>query len=403
MSGRRTLSAAQARRLVLRAQGLDRGRPTGRIDRRHIRRVIDELGLIQIDSVNVLARTQYLTLFSRLGPYDTSVFDRVVYEDRDAFEYWGHVASLVATRLQPHLRWRMRDDHAWGSLARIGVEHPDLVAALEAEILSSGPWSAGELDDSDQRKGPWWGWGDTKRALEHLFWAGRVGALRRGNFERMYCAPDLAVPREVLDLSDPDPEESHRVLLLHAARMHGVGTARDLADVWRHPIRLARRVLDDLVAEGSLHAVEVEGWKDPAFLSPDVTLPRRADACALVSPFDSVMWERDRIERLFDFHYRIEIYVPKPKRVHGYYVLPFLLGDTYVARVDLKSDRPGRRLLVQSAHAEPDLDQRGTDELEVAERLHGELISMAGWLGLDGVDIVGPGDLAPALAAVAAT
>ena len=401
MPSRRSLTAAQARRLALRAQGFDRARPTGRVDRRHVRRVIDDLGLIQIDSVNVLARTQYLTLFSRLGPYDPAVFDRVVYEDHDAFEYWGHVASLVASRFQPHLRWRMRDDHAWGSLARIGDEHPDLVAALEAEILRSGPWSAGELDESDQRKGPWWGWGDTKRALEHLFWAGRVGALRRGNFERVYCAPDQALSREILDLPDPDPEESHRVLLRHAARMHGVGTARDLADVWRHPIRLARRVLDDLVAEGSLEAVEVEGWKDPAFLTPDVTLPRRIDACALVSPFDSVMWERDRIERLFGFHYRIEIYVPKPERIHGYYVLPFLLGDTYVARVDLKADRAGRRLLVQAAHAEPDLAGRGTDELEVAERLHAELVTMASWLGLDDVHVVGPGDLAPALTAVA--
>ncbi|MDE0802356.1 MAG: winged helix DNA-binding domain-containing protein [Acidimicrobiales bacterium] len=400
MSGRRSLSVAQARRLALRAQGLDRARPTGRVDRRHVRRVVDQLGLIQIDSVNVMARTQYVTLFSRLGPYDADLLDRVAYEDHHAFEYWAHVASVVAARFQPHLRWRMRDDHAWGSLARVGVEHPDLVAALEQEILRNGPLSAGELDEGNRRTGPWWGWGDTKRALEHLFWAGRVGALRRGNFERVYCAPDHAVPREVLEHPDPDPEESHRVLLRHAARIHGVGTARDLADVWRQPIRLARRVLDDLVAEGSLEAVEVEGWKDPAYLSPEVTLPRRTEACALISPFDSAMWERDRIERLFDFHYRIEIYVPKPKRIHGYYVLPFLLGDTYVARVDLKADRAGRRLLVQSAHAEHDLDARGTDQVEVAERLHAELVTMAGWLGLDDVHVVGPGDLAPALSAV---
>lgn len=365
--------------------------------------MIDELGLIQIDSVNVMARTQYVTLFSRLGPYDTALFDRVVYEDQDAFEYWAHVASVVAARFQPHLRWRMRDDHAWASLARVGVEQPDLVAALEGEILANGPLTAGELDEGSRRTGPWWGWGDTKRALEHLFWAGRVAALRRGNFERVYCAPERAVPRTVLDQPDPDPEESHRVLLRHAARIHGVGTARDLADVWRQPIRLARRVLDDLVAEGALESVAVEGWQDPAYLSPEVTLPRRTAACALISPFDSAMWERDRIERLFDFHYRIEIYVPKPKRVHGYYVLPFLLGDTYVARVDLKADRKGRRLLVQSAHAEPDLDARGTDELDVAERLHGELVTMAGWLGLDDVHVVGAGDLAPALSAVAAS
>ncbi len=395
-----SLSAAQARRIALRAQGLDVARPTGRVDRRHLRRVVDQLGLIQIDSVNVLARTQYLTVFSRLGPYDTALFDAVAYRDRELFEYWGHVASLVATRFHPHLRWRMRDDHDWGSLARMEREHPDLVRSLEREILDNGPWSAGELDDTGQRKGPWWGWGDTKRALEFLFWSGRVGALRRGNFERVYCAPDAAVPRAVLDLPDPEPDVAHRTLLLQAARMHGVGTARDLADVWRQPIRLARRHLDDLAAEGSLERVEVEGWHETAYRSPDVTLPRRVDACALVSPFDSAMWERDRIERLHDFRYRIEIYVPKHKRIHGYYVLPFLLGDTYVARVDLKADRAGRRLLVQSAHAEEDLAARGTDEVDVAERLRDELRTMATWLGLDDVHVVGRGDLSPALAAV---
>lgn len=398
----RSLSAAQARRLVLRAQGLDRIRPTGRVDRRHLRGVIDQLGLIQIDSVNVLARTQYLTMFSRVGPYDTALFDEMVYGDHDMFEYWGHVASLVASRFQPLLRWRMQDDHDWGSLARVGHEHPDLVRALEAEILSGGPWSAGDLDESGQRKGPWWGWGDTKRALEYLFWSGRVGALRRGNFERVYCAPTQAVPATILDLPAPDADVAHRSLLLHAARLHGVGTARDLADVWRQPIRLARRHLEDLVADGQLEGVEVEGWRDQAYLSPDVTLPRRMAACALVSPFDSVMWERDRVERLFDFRYRIEIYVPKPKRVYGYYVLPFLLGDTYVARVDLKADRAGRRLLVQSAHSEPDLDRRGTDEVEVAERLSVELRTMASWLGLDDVHVGGQGDLSAALAAVSA-
>ena len=392
-----SLSAAQARRLAIRANGLDAPRPTGRVDRRHLRGVIDRLGLIQLDSVNVLARTQYLTLFSRLGPYDPALFDSLVYDDNEMFEYWGHVASLVDTRLQPFLRWRMEDDHAWKSLVRVEHEHPELIDALEREILANGPCSAGELDESEQRKGPWWGWGETKRALELLFWRGRVGALRRGNFERVYCAPDRAVPPSVLELPTPDPDTANRTLLLHAARMHGVGTAKDLADVWRQPIRPSRRHLDDLVHEGLLERVSVEGWRDDGYLVPGTTVPRRVDACALVSPFDQAMWERDRIERLHDFHYRIEIYVPKPQRVFGYYVLPFLLGDTYVARVDLKSDRTGRRLLVQAAHAEPDLSDRGTDEDEVAERLGDELQTMAAWLGLDDVVVVDRGDLAPAL------
>ncbi len=396
------LSAAQARRLSIRALGLDAPRPTGRVDRRHLRSVIDQLGLIQIDSVNVLARTQYLTMFSRVGPYDPALFDSMVYDDNEMFEYWGHVASIVATRFQPYLHWRMRADHDWKSLVRVEHEHPELVRALEREILENGPCSAGELDESEQRKGPWWGWGDTKRALELLFWRGRVGALRRGNFERVYCAPDAAVPPSVLDLPDPDPDVAQRALLLHAARMHGVGTAKDLADVWRQPIRPARRHLDDLVADGGLERVAVEGWRDDGYVVPGCTIPRKVDACALVSPFDQAMWERDRIERLYGFRYRIEIYVPKPRREYGYYVLPFLLGDTYVARVDLKADRAGRRLLVQSAHAEPDLADRGTDEFEVVERLGDELRTMATWLGLDDVVVVGPGDLSPALAAVLA-
>ena len=394
-----SLSVAQARRISLRASGLDAPRPTGRIDRRHLRRVIRRLGLIQLDSVNVCVRTQYLPFFSRLGPYDRDLLDRLAYRDNELFEYWGHVASLIDVAHHPLLRWRMGSDHQWGSLARVGHEHPDLVTALEAEVRTSGPLSAGELDDTERRKGPWWGWGDTKRALEHLFWSGRIGALRRGNFERVYCHPADAVPGPVLDAPTPDEETAKRALLVHAAAAHGVGTARDLADYWRQPIIEVRTQLRELVADGTLEQVEVEGWREPAYLHPDATLPRSVDACALVSPFDQAMWERDRVSRLHDFDYRIEIYVPKPQRMYGYYVLPFLLGDTYVARVDLKADRAGRRLLVQSAHAEPDLHARGTDRFEVAERLHAELRLMASWLGLDDVTVEPRGDLSATLLA----
>ncbi len=394
-----SLSAAQARRISLRACGLDTPRPTGRIDRRHLRRVVGQLGLVQLDSVNVCVRTQYLPFFSRLGPYDRDLLDRLAYRDNELFEYWGHVASLVDVAHHPFLRWRMAADHHWGSLARVADEHPDLVAALEAEVLANGPLSAGELDDTERRKGPWWGWGDTKRALEYLFWSGRIGALRRGNFERVYCHPADAVPPAVLDAPTPDDETAKRALLVQAAAAHGVGTARDLADYWRQPITEVRTLLTDLVADGALEPIEVEGWREPAYLHPGATLPRSVDACALVSPFDQAMWERDRVARLHDFDYRIEIYVPKPQRRHGYYVLPFLLGDTYVARVDLKADRSGSRLLVQSAHAEPDLHARGTDPVEVADRLRTELRLMATWLGLDDVHVARRGDLAPALLA----
>jgi uncharacterized protein len=394
-----SISARQARLVALRATGLDGRRPQGRVDRRHLRRVVDRLGMVQLDSVNVCVRTQYLPFFSRLGSYDRGLLDRLAYRDNELFEYWGHVASLVDVNLHPMLRWRMSGDHHWGSLARVATDHPDLVAALEAQVLRNGPISAAELDGSERRRGPWWGWGDTKRALEFLFWSGRIGALRRNNFERVYCAPDDAVPADVLAIPTPSDEEAKRTLLLVAARAHGVGTARDIADYWRQPIREVRRQLGVLVSDGDLEQVTVEGWGEPAYMHPGAIVPRRVQACALVSPFDQAMWERDRVERLYDFRYRIEIYVPEPARLHGYYVLPFLLGDTYVARVDLKADRNRRSLVARSAHAEADLRDRGTDRWEVAERLAGELGLMAAWLDLDDVRVEDRGDLAPGLAA----
>lgn len=393
------ISQNQARRLALRAQGLDRPRPTGRIDRRHIRRVLEDVGLLQIDSVNVTVRAQYMPLFSRLGPYDRSLLDRMAYQENELFEYWGHVASLIPVKHHRLLRWRMADGHLWSSPNAVARERPELVAAVEAQVVANGPIPASALDEGNERKGPWWGWSDTKRVLEYLFHAGRIGAVRNGNFERFYCHPSHAVPDEVLQRPTPDEDTAHRELLLLAARAHGVGTARDLADVWRQPIPLAKRVLADLVAEGSLLPVEVEDWTQPAYLHPEVTLPRRVDACALVSPFDSAMWERSRIERLHNFDYRIEIYVPAPKRNYGYYVYPFLLGDTYVARVDLKADRKAGCLLVQAAHAEPDLAARGTDRGEVAARLADELRTMADWLDLDDVTVARRGNLAAELGA----
>jgi uncharacterized protein YcaQ len=393
-----TLSGDQARRIALAAQGFAEPRPTGRVDRRHLRKVFDRLGLVQIDSVNVLTRAQYLTLFSRLGPYDRSLLDRFVYEDHEAFEYWGHEASLIRADLHPLFRWRMAGEHRWSSMRGWAAEHRELMEGMLDAVLRDGPLSAGDLDHTKAKKGPWWGWGDTKRALEHLFHEGQVGAIRRGAFERAYCDPSKVVPPAVLARPVPVERDALVALLEHAARGHGIGTAKDLADYFRLPIKQVRPLLEEMTGEGLLLGVAVDGWKDPAYLHPAARLPRRVDACALVSPFDSMMWARDRVERLFDFTYRIEIYVPKPKRVHGYYVLPFLLGDRYVARVDLKADRGDRRLLVQSAFAEP-----GVDDLDVAERLHGELRTLAEWLDLDDVVVADRGDLAPALRAVAST
>jgi len=291
----------------------------------------------------------------------------------------------------------MAGEHQWGGVRRIVKDQAELIEELHALVLAEGPASSGDLDASDRKKGPWWGWGDTKRALEHLFFAGRVGAVRRSTFERAYVDPAAVVPASVRAEPTPTDRDALAGLLERAARGHGVGTATDLADYFRLPITRVRPLLEELAADGVLERVTVEGWKHPAYRHPQARLPRRVDACALVSPFDSLMWDRDRVERLFDFRYRIEIYVPKPKRVYGYYVLPFLLGDRYVARVDLKADRAGSRLLVQSAFGEP-----GIDEPEVAERLHGELRAVAAWLRLDDIAVADRGDLAPRLQRLAA-
>jgi uncharacterized protein YcaQ len=390
-----TLSAAQARRVNLAAQGFAEGRPSGRVDRRHLRKVFARLGLVQIDSVNVLVRSHYLPLFSRLGPYDRSLLDRFAYEDHELFEYWGHEASLVDVQLQPLLRWRMDGDHRWTGMRTWAADKRAMLDATHATVLARGvPMSAAEFEVDRPKKGPWWGWDDTKRSLEHLFFEGRLGATRRASFERAYCDPAHTVPAEVLARPTPDRRDALVELLDHSARGHGLGTAKDLADYFRLPIKEVRPLLEEMADTGRLDRVEVEGWRAPTYLHPAAVIPRRVAACALVSPFDSVMWERERVERLFGFSYRIEIYVPKPKRVYGYYVLPFLLGDRYVARVDLKADRATGRLLVQAAWAEP-----AVDPAEVVAHLAPELRTMAGWLDLDDVVVTRRGDLATTLRA----
>ena len=392
-----SLSAAQARRINLYAQGFGEKRPSGRIDRRHVRKVFDRLGLLQIDSVNVLVRSHYLPLYSRLGPYDRSMLDRFVYTDHEAFEYWGHEASLIHTRFHPLLRWRMASDHQWGGMRRFAQEKADLIEEVHALVVAEGFTGSSDLGARERRKEPWWDWNDNKAALEHLFYVGRLAATRRENFERAYCDPALMVPADVLAAPTPSERDALVGLLEHAARAHGVGTAKDLGDYFRLPIKQVRPLLEEMADDGLVERVDVEGWgRQQAYVHPDAHLPRWVRAQTLVSPFDSVMWERDRVERIFDFTYRIEIYTPKPKRVYGYYVLPFLLGDRYVGRVDLKADRAASALLVQSAFAE-----EGVDHLEVAEPLHDELRLLACWLGLDDVVVKDRGDLAPTLAMIA--
>ncbi|WP_029008636.1 winged helix-turn-helix domain-containing protein [Azospirillum halopraeferens] len=394
-----TLSAAEARRIALAAQGLAGARPGAAPEARHLRRLADRLGVVQIDSVNVLVRAHHMPFFSRLGPYDDGHRERLAYGGRRRawFEYWGHEASLLPLALHPLMRWRMaraeRGAGIYGGLARFGRERRAYIDAVLAEVAARGPLGASELSQAGRSAGSWWGWSDGKRALEWLFWAGLVTTATRRRFERVYDLPDRVLPAAVIALPTPTEDEAHRALLRLAGRALGVATEADLRDYFRLDTADVRARLPELVEEGVLVPVRVEGWDRPAYLDPDARIPRRATGCALLSPFDPLVWERDRTERLFGFRYRIEIYTPAARREYGYYVLPFLMGDRLAARLDLKADRAGRRLLVQAAHTEPGLPAGA-----VAGALAGELAALAGWLGLERTVVAERGDLAAALA-----
>lgn len=393
-----TISLAAARRIALAAQGFAAPRPAGRIGDARLRRETERLALHQIDSVNVLARAHYLPLFSRLGVYPRELLDEAAWgKKRRLFEYWAHEASLLPLDLHPLLRWRMeRADRGAGMWRHIrafaGERRPEAMAVLE-RIRSEGPLAASDLREEKGRSG-WWEWSDSKTALEWLFSAGHVTtATRRGSFERVYDLTERVIPAEVLALPTPSKEDAQRALIECSAAALGVATAADLRDYFRLKPEATPRIAE-LVDEGLLLPVRVEGWRQPAFLHRDARRPRRIGAAALLVPFDPLIWERSRVERLFGLRYRIEIYTPPEKRVHGYYVLPFLCGETLAARVDLKADRRAGLLRVQSAWAEPGAPS------EAPERLAGELALMARWLGLEGVTVASRGDLAAALAAL---
>jgi uncharacterized protein YcaQ len=399
-----TLRLGEARRIALHAQGFADPRPTGRIDRRHLRRVLDRVGLVQIDSVNVLTRSHELPFLARLGPYPRELLSQWLWGSGEVFEYWGHEASLIPVDLHPLLRWRMQGNHQWYDVDTFEREHPALAADIFEAVTERGPVTLGELDHRGEAikrqkpaPGSMWNWTPAKRAVEWLFWTGRVSAVRNpATFERSYVLPERVVPPAVLAAAAPSDDDAQKALLLLAARSHGVATAKDLADYHRINIRVGRRLVDELAADGALRPVAVEGWKQPAFLHPDAVLPRWVRASALLSPFDSLVWERERTEALFEFRYRIEIYVPAAKRVHGYYVLPFLHGGELVARVDLKADRQAGVLLVRGAFGE-----EGSDRDDIVPVLHERLVELAGFLGLGDVRVEPNGDLATALAAAA--
>jgi len=383
------LSLAQARRIALAAQGFADPRPSGRVDRRHLRRAVERMGLIQIDSVNVLVRSQELPLFARLGPHPRTLIPDAT-QAGELFEYWVHEASHVPTDHHHLHRWQMARDHKWGRYWDLMERRPGFIGEVLKRIELDGPLAAGDLSERVGKKGTWWDWDDGKIALEHLFWDGTITATRRPtDFARLYDLSERVIPREILDRPAAPEDEARRELLLLAARHHGVATLEDLTDYHRQKNEPCKPILRQLVADGALREVEVEGWTKPAYLHPDARMPRRIDACALLSPFDPVCWNRDRTERLFGFRYRIEIYTPAPKRVYGYYVLPVLWGDSLVGRLDLKADRKNGALLAIGSFGEP-----GVPAGELTDDLARELHAMAGWLGLERVEVGDRGDLA---------
>ena len=398
------LTLAAARRIALAAQGFGKPRPTRPPSVNQIAALVRQLGLLQLDSVNVFSRSHYMPVFSRLGPYDRSRLDRIAGHgdgkvDRRLIEYWAHEASLIPVELHPLFRWRMADvdREAWGSISRIAREQPELVAETLELVAEQGPIRARDTGAvrPPPRPGHMWNWHEGKVALEHLFFTGQIAAAKRVNFERLYDTIDRVLPTEIRERPTQSPADAQRELVRIAARGLGVATEPDIGDYFRLPRAASKARVAELAAAGELIPVEVEGWNAPGYLWPAARRPRKVHARALVTPFDSLIWFRPRTERLFDFRYRIEIYTPAAKRTHGYYVLPFLLGDTLVARVDLKSDRQRSALLVQGAFAE-----EGVDRDHVAAELAAELQLVATWLDLERVSVARNGDLSRGLAAL---
>lgn len=413
---REVLTAAQARRTAMAAQGFADPVPAGGPTLRHLQRVVDRVGLLQLDSVNVVARSHLWPLYSRLGPYDVDLLRRATaVRPRRLVEYWAHEASLVPPATHRLLRWRMARaaDEAWGRYRRVLVEHPRLPDDVLGVLAAAGPLTTAQVTarlHPGAARSPAGSWmvapseavlagpaRDVKAALEMLFWAGRVSAAdRTAQFERRYDLVERVLPPDVAAAPDPPEDEAVRGLVEISARALGVATEPHLRDYFRLRPEQSRAAVGALVEEGVLLPVDVRGWRRPALLHRDATFPRRVRARALLSPFDSLVFERSRTEDLFGVRLKLEIYTPAEQRAHGYYVLPLLLDDALVARVDLKADRAAGLLRVQAAWREPHAPD------DVAEHLAAELRVVAGWLGLDDVLVVRRGDLAPALGAALA-
>ena len=385
----RSFSLKQARRMALAAQGFSGRQAPAQIKAAHINRLIERLGVLQIDSVNALVRSHYLPLYSRLGHYCPLILEQAAWSQgrrRSLFEYWGHEASLLPMSLYPLMRWRMerarQGQGIYSQMARFGREQQVIIQRVLRTVEQQGALGAGSLSTREERAGPWWDWSDEKHALEWLFAAGLVTVAGRRGFERLYDLPERVIPGEILSHTSLTEAEAQRGLLLHSARALGLGTEKDLRDYFRLEPADSRNRLAELVEDGQLLACQIQGWKQAAYCLPEPTVPRKVPTSALLSPFDSLIWERSRTERLFDFRYRLEIYTPQHKRVYGYYVLPFLHHERIAARVDLRAERAHGRLAVHAVHEEePGLDDEGMGALAL------NLRQMADWLGLEQVQL----------------
>lgn len=397
------LSIVEARRLAVRAQGLARTRPSTTVTRRHLHQVFDTVGAVQIDAVTAVARSHDLVLHARLGAHSGSLLNDAA-QAGETFEYWGHEASHLPVALHPLLRWRMeaaRRGEAWTNVVEAARKDPRFVSAVRDAVAERGASTAGELSEllrpRQRPKGAWWDWDDTKSVLEYLFWTGEVTARRRTDFTRVYDLTERAIPADVLASRTPQPDKAHSELLLRAARAMGVATAADLADYFRLKVATCAPLLQKLVRTKKLVLADVDGWREPAYLDPEAPEPRPTKARALIAPFDSLIWFRPRVERLFAMSYRVEIYTPAPQRRFGYYVMPFLLGDQLVGRVDLKAERSTGVLKVLLAHREP----TAPPAADLIEPLHAELVDLARWLGLERLQVTQKGELAKGLAVTA--
>lgn len=388
------ISIGEACQIALAAQRFGNRPPTGQPDALALGETASGLGAIQIDSVNVVVRSHYMPLFSRLGQYPMELLDDIAYRQRSLFEYWGHEASLIPVSLYPLFKHRMVDAQPDSRVAQLLKSEPLYVESVFREIQEGGPLVVSGLSDPGQRTGPWWGYNKGKIALEWLFATGRLAVADRRNFARVYDLAERVIDSQHLNAPVLPREEAVRELLRTSVQALGIGTAADIADYYRIRPQLVKEPLSELEKDGHLVRVAVEGWNEPAYIRSGATVTDKVEATALLSPFDSLIWKRDRTERLFGFRYRIEIYVPQATRKYGYYVMPFLMGDQLVARVDLKADRQKSTLIVKSAHLE-----EGQDSGLVTGELAPQLGAMSQWLGLEQVSVDRRGNLSRELAA----